>query len=80
MMYTIPGITPRLISGWPNLAFSAAIIMSHNIANSHPPPRAYPDTAAIVYGHFDRGDIKKVLLTGFEIFFNSIQFSNKFFE
>jgi hypothetical protein len=36
-----------LISGWPNLAVSAAKIMSHIIAISQPPPRAKPATAAI---------------------------------
>ena len=35
-----PGRMPRLISGWPNLAFSAAITMSHIIASSLPPPSA----------------------------------------
>jgi hypothetical protein len=43
-----PGITPSAISGWPNFAVSDAMMMSHIIANSHPPPRANPDTAAIV--------------------------------
>ena len=42
-----PGIIPNLISGCPNWALSAAIIKSHIIANSHPPPKAKPDTAAI---------------------------------
>ena len=36
----IPAITPRLISGCPNLAESEANIISHIIANSHPPPKA----------------------------------------
>jgi len=44
----IPGIVPRLISGYPNLAFSPAIRISHIIANSHPPPSAYPLTAPII--------------------------------
>src|SRR6266508_4095051 len=35
-----PGMMPSLISGWPNLAVSAAIRMSHIIASSQPPPRA----------------------------------------
>ena len=35
-----PGETPRVISGWPNLAFSAAMMKSHIIASSQPPPRA----------------------------------------
>ncbi len=43
-----PGITPSRISGWPNLADSEAMIMSHVMANSHPPPKAKPETAAIV--------------------------------
>mmetsp|Transcript_91868 Transcript_91868/g.262764 ORF Transcript_91868/g.262764 Transcript_91868/m.262764 type:complete len:205 (-) Transcript_91868:191-805(-) len=42
-----PGMTPSLISGWPNLAFSPATIISHIMASSHPPPRAYPFTAAM---------------------------------
>ena len=41
-----PGMTPRLISGWPNLADSEATIRSHAIASSHPPPRQKPETAA----------------------------------
>ena len=48
-----PGITPRLISGWPNLAVSAHTIRSHIIAISHPPPSAKPATAAIT-GFFTR--------------------------
>ena len=43
-----PAITPKFISGCPNFALSAAKIKSHLIANSHPPPRAYPATAAII--------------------------------
>mmetsp|Transcript_23977 Transcript_23977/g.33581 ORF Transcript_23977/g.33581 Transcript_23977/m.33581 type:complete len:209 (-) Transcript_23977:106-732(-) len=43
-----PGIVPKVISGCPNFAFSEAMIISHIIASSHPPPRAYPLTAAIV--------------------------------
>ncbi len=35
-----PGMTPRLISGWPNLALSAAMMKSHIIASSQPPPSA----------------------------------------
>ena len=42
----MPGRTPRLISGWPNLALSPAMMKSHIIASSQPPPRAKPDTAA----------------------------------
>ena len=42
-----PGMIPNLISGWPNLAFSAAMMKSHIIANSQPPPNAKPLTAAI---------------------------------
>ena len=42
-----PGITPRLISGWPNRAVSAARMKSHIIASSHPPPSANPATAAM---------------------------------
>ena len=36
----MPGVTPSLISGWPNLALSAAMMMSAIIASSHPPPSA----------------------------------------
>ena len=36
----MPGMTPRLISGWPNFAVSAAMMMSHIIASSQPPPSA----------------------------------------
>ena len=39
-------MTPRVISGCPNFALSDAIIISHIMANSQPPPRAYPETAA----------------------------------
>ncbi len=42
-----PGMTPRLISGWPNWAVSLATIMSQAMASSQPPPRAKPETAAI---------------------------------
>lgn len=43
----MPGITPSLISGWPNTADSPATTRSHIIASSQPPPRAGPLTAAI---------------------------------
>ena len=43
----IPGMTPSLISGWPNFALSAAMMKSHCIASSQPPPSAKPATAAI---------------------------------
>ena len=39
---------PRLISGWPKVADSAAIRKSHAIASSQPPPKAIEFTAAIV--------------------------------
>ena len=39
---------PRLISGWPNVADSAAMRKSHAIASSQPPPNAMLFTAAIV--------------------------------
>jgi len=39
---------PRLISGWPKVADSAAIRKSHDIASSQPPPNASELTAAIV--------------------------------
>ena len=42
-----PGMTPSLISGYPNLALSEAIIISHIMASSSPPPKAIPLTAAI---------------------------------
>ena len=35
-----PGMTPSLISGWPNFAVSAAMMMSHIMASSQPPPSA----------------------------------------
>ena len=43
-----PGMIPRLISGWPKVASSAATSMSQAMASSAPPPRAKPRTAAIV--------------------------------
>ena len=39
---------PMLISGWPNLAVSDAMMISHAIANSQPPPSAYPLTAPMI--------------------------------
>lgn len=33
-----PGMTPRLISGWPNLAVGEARMMSVERASSQPPP------------------------------------------
>ena len=39
----MPGVTPSLISGWPNLAVSAAMMKSAIIATSQPPPSAKPD-------------------------------------
>ncbi len=44
----MPGMTPSLISGWPNLALSAAMMKSHIIASSQPPPSAKPATAAMI--------------------------------
>ena len=44
----MPGMTPSLISGWPNFALSAAMMMSHCIASSQPPPSAKPATAATI--------------------------------
>eukprot|EP00975_Prorocentrum_lima_P011561 2456508-Prorocentrum_lima.AAC.1 len=35
-----PGMTPRVISGCPNCADSPAMIMSHIMASSQPPPSA----------------------------------------
>ena len=43
-----PGVMPRPTSGWPNLAFSEARMMSQLSASSQPPPRAKPLTAAMV--------------------------------
>ena len=40
-------MTPSLISGWPNFALSAAMMKSHIMASSQPPPSAKPATAAI---------------------------------
>ena len=37
-----PGMTPSLISGWPNFALSAAMMKSHIMASSQPPPSAKP--------------------------------------
>ena len=42
-----PGMMPSLISGWPKRALSAAMMKSHIIASSQPPPSAKPLTAAI---------------------------------
>ena len=42
----MPGMMPSLISGWPNFALSAAMMRSHCIASSQPPPSAKPATAA----------------------------------
>ena len=36
----MPGMTPSVISGWPNLAVSAAMMKSHIMASSQPPPSA----------------------------------------
>jgi hypothetical protein len=36
----IPAMIPRLTSGWPNLALSAAMMKSQAIASSQPPPSA----------------------------------------
>ena len=43
----MPGMMPSLISGWPNFALSAAMMRSHCMASSQPPPSAKPATAAI---------------------------------
>jgi MFS transporter, YNFM family, putative membrane transport protein len=43
-----PGTSPTVTSGRPNTAVSSATMMSQLIANSQPPPRAYPCTAATV--------------------------------
>src|SRR5579885_3269219 len=43
-----PGMTPSVISGWPNLAVSAAMTVSHIMATSQPPPSAKPATAATI--------------------------------
>ena len=44
----IPGIKPRLTSGRAKYAFSDAIIISVKRANSKPPPKAFPFTAAMI--------------------------------
>ena len=44
----MPGMNSSLISGWPNLALSAAMMRSHIIASSQPPPSAKPATAAMI--------------------------------
>ena len=36
----MPGMVPSVISGWPNFAVSEAMMMSHIIASSQPPPSA----------------------------------------
>src|SRR5260221_9091330 len=47
-----PGVMPILTSGWPKRADSPAMMMSHVIASSQPPPSANPLTAAITgFGH-----------------------------
>ena len=43
-----PGMIPRVTSGWPKRAVSEATIMSQARASSQPPPRAKPETAAII--------------------------------
>ena len=43
-----PGMIASVISGWPNSASEEATIMSQQSASSHPPPRAQPETAAII--------------------------------
>ena len=65
-----PGMTPSLISGWPNLAVSAAMMMSHIMASSQPPPSAKPATAATIglrrsATRSQRGD--EVLLVGLHV-------------
>ena len=50
---------PRLISGWPKTALSPARIMSHIIANSQPPPKAYPLTAAIIWDEKKQEDTRR---------------------
>jgi hypothetical protein len=44
----IPGIRPKLTSGRAKYAFSDAITISLNNANSNPPPSALPLTAAMI--------------------------------
>ena len=43
-----PGINPKLISGNINYAFYVATIISQSKANSKPPPKAFPLTAAMI--------------------------------
>ena len=42
-----PGMVPMVTSGCPNTAFSPAMMMSHIMASSQPPPSAKPFTAAM---------------------------------
>lgn len=55
-----PGTVPMTTSGYPNLALDPATMISHIIASSHPPPRAYPLTAAMI------GFLMLVMLSQFE--------------
>jgi len=41
-------MVPMVISGWPKRALSAAMMKSHIMATSQPPPRAKPATAAMI--------------------------------
>ena len=43
-----PGQRRREHVTWPKTAFSLAMMMSAIMATSHPPPRAYPFTAAMM--------------------------------
>src|SRR5947209_5726989 len=53
---TIAGPTAeKRTSGSPKVALSAAIVMSHSMTNSHPPPSTWPCTAATT--GFFKGDI-----------------------
>ena len=54
-----PGIRPRLISGWPTLAVSAAMRRWQHIASSSPPPRAKPLTIAIT--GFDSFSTRRIM-------------------
>src|SRR5260370_308436 len=56
-----PGMIPTRTSGCPKLAPSPATMMSACIASSHPPPNAYPLTAAITgLGHDALADVLAV--------------------
>ena len=56
MMSAGPTLEKR-ISGSPNIASSAAIVISHIITSSQPPPRQWPRTEAITGFFMSQGVI-----------------------